>query len=191
MKHRPHRELLIAGTSWGLSATAFGILFTEYALQGLGPDVRGVARIVANITTGFTLIGVLGMALGFAALVWMALRWIDVDAGFDVVVTALWPGFAVLAAYSAAGAVTVWLAPSPHPPPDVLENWSGYQASLMRSYPLAAVAQARTLAMVAAGAAVWASVKRRVRCSWWDAGIGVGAGLSVMAVLATLINAAA
>ena len=95
MKNRPHRELLIAGTAWGLSATALGIIFTEYTLQGLGPDVRGVARIVANITTGFTLIGVFGMALGFAALVWMALRWIDVDAGFGVVVSALWPGFAV------------------------------------------------------------------------------------------------
>ncbi len=173
---------------WAVVSGVFAVSSTEYLLAALveEPSAQSIARGVAYFTTAFTLAGLVGIALGFGALTWLTLRWIGVTTRFATIVDALWPVFAILAAYSVIGTLLIWLAPTPTAPADALAQWDTYQRSLSTQYPLSAIARMRTAAMLAAAIGSLVLVRRTVPCSWLDATIGVGAGVAVM-VGATLL----
>ncbi len=181
-------RLWLAIGVWAVASGVFGVVSAEYLLAALGaePSVQSIARGVAYFTTAFTLAGIVGTALGFGALTWLTLRWIGVTTRFATIVDALWPVFAILAAYSVIAALLIWLAPTPAAPADALAEWDTYQRNLTTQYPLSLVARMRTAAMIAAAFGLLVFVRRGVRCSWLDATIGVGASVAVM-VGATLL----
>ena len=168
---------------WAVASGVFAVFSTEYLLASLveEPSVQSIARGVAYFTTAFTLVGIVGIALGFGALIWLTLRWIGVTTRFATIVDALWPVFAILSVYSVIGTLLIWLAPTPTPTaPDALAEWDIYQQNLSTQYPLSVIARIRTAAMVAAPIGLLVLVRRAVRCSWLDATIGVGAGVAAM-----------
>ncbi len=173
---------------WAVASGIFAVFSTEYFLAALveEPSVQRIARGVAYFTTAFTLVGIVGIALGFGALIWLTLRWIGVTTRFVTIVDALWPVFAILAAYSVIGTLLIWLAPAPAAPADPLAEWDTYQQTLSTRYPLSLIARIRTAAMAAAAIGLLVWVRRAVRCSWLDATIGVGAAVAAM-VGATLL----
>ncbi len=175
---------------WAVASGIFAVFSTEYFLAALveEPSVQRIARGVAYFTTAFTLVGILGIVLGFGALIWLTLRWIGVTTRFVTIVDALWPVFAILAAYSVIGTLLIWLAPTPTPtaPADALAEWDTYQRNLSTQHPLSLIARIRTAAMAAAAIGLLVWVRRAVRCSGLDATIGVGAGVAAM-VGATLL----
>ncbi len=181
-------RLWLAIGVWAVASGVFGVVSAEYLLAALGaePSVQSIARGVAYFTTAFTLAGIVGTALGLGALTWLTLRWIGVTTRYATIVDALWPVFAILAAYSVIATLLIGLAPTPTAPADALAEWDTYQQNLSAQYPLSLVARMRTAAMFAAAIGLLVFVRRGVRCSWLDATIGVGASVAVM-VGATLL----
>ncbi len=173
---------------WAVASGVFAVFSTEYLLAALvaEPSVQSIARGVAYFTTAFTLVGIVGIALGFGALIWLTLRWIGVTTRFATIVDALWPVFAILATYSVIGTLLLWIAPTPTAPADALAEWDTYQQNLSTRYPLSVIARIRTAAMLTAAIGLLVLVRRTVPCSWLDAAIGVGAGVAAM-VGATLL----
>jgi hypothetical protein len=190
MKQREHSRVWWWVALWAVVTALFGILYAEYSLSALDADSsdESMARIITYATAGFTVVGMLGVAWGLGAVIWTALRWIDVRVGFGTVVGSLWPAFAYMAAYAAVASLLLLLAPSPHVPDDVLENWDRYQESLMSQHPLSLIHWLRNGAMIAAAVGVWATVRRRARCSWLDASIAVGAAVAVLVILAGAVR---
>ena len=154
--------------------------------MGAEPFVQSIAREVTYFTIAFTLVSMVGVALGFGTLTWLTLRWIGVSTRFGTIVDALWPVFAILAVYSVIATILLGFAPTPTAPADALAEWDTYQQNLSAQYPLSFVARMRTTAIFAATVGLLVFVRRAIRCSWVDAAIGVGGGVAVM-VGATLL----
>ncbi len=183
-------RLSLAISAWAAASGVFGVVSAEYLLAGLGaePSVQSIARGVAYFTTAFTLVGMVGVALGFGALTWLTLRWIGVSTRFATIVDALWPVFAILAVYSVVATMLIGFAPTPTAPADALAEWDTYQQNLSAQYPLSLVARMRPAAILAATIGLLVFVRRAVRCSWADAAIGVGGGVAVMGGATLLVR---
>ena len=174
-----------AVAAWGIATTAFTVALTEATIAPLADDatIASAARIIAYLMGALTVVGMLAVAMGFALVTSSTLRWIEVETDFRAVLATLWPAVTVMAAFSAGGAVLIWLSPMPTTLPGTLEDWERLRDTITNQFPLRQISLARPWARGGAVASVVVTIKRRLGCDWLDAGIGVGAAVAVLLVL--------